>query len=123
MRSYKTTLKKKIMEEKTTPTEGKKLSYEELSKAASDLHVQYQKLMIEYRKVREALDRREFEATSFFVQMLFKVIDHPEMYKDSFVKWCVENIESILTSFANEAINSEEGEPESDNKEEVKNEA
>ena len=30
--------------------EQKKLSYEELNKAASDLHVQYQKLLAEYQK-------------------------------------------------------------------------
>lgn len=79
---------------------GKKLTYEELSKAASDLHVQYQKLMGEYRKAMEALQNREFEFTSFFLQMLFKVMDHPEMYKDEFVQWCCDNIQDALMSFA-----------------------
>lgn len=82
------------------PAEKKKLTYEELSKALSDVHVSYQKLMAEYRKAVEALQSRDFDYTSFFLQMLFKVVDHPEMYKDEFVKWCVENIQDALTSFA-----------------------
>lgn len=85
------------MEEKT----NKKLSYEELSKAASDLHVQYQKLVAEYQKAMEALRNRDFDYTSFFLQMLFKVMDHPEMYKDTFVEWCAGNIEGALMSFYN----------------------
>jgi hypothetical protein len=86
------------MEEKKN--QSKKLSYEELSQAASDLHVQYQKLMAEYRKAIEALNSKDFEYTSFFLSALFKVLDHPELYKDQFVSWCVENIEGALTTFA-----------------------
>lgn len=83
------------MEEKA----NKKLSYEELSKAASDLHVQYQKLVAEYQKAMEALNNREFEYTSFLLQMLFKVMDHPEMYNDEFVKFCSDNIEEAVRSY------------------------
>ncbi len=89
------------MEVKKNPNpENRKLTYEELSKAASDLHVNYQKLMIEYRKAMEALQNRDFDYTSFFLSSLFRVMEHPEMYKDEFVNWCVENIESALTTFA-----------------------
>lgn len=98
------------MEENKKPNnEQKKLSYEELSKSLSDIHVQYQKLMAEYRKAVEALQARDFEYTSFFLQMLFKVLDHPELYKDEFVQWCVDNIQSALTTFA-ESIKPAEGE-------------
>ena len=83
------------MEEKN----NKKLTYEELSKAASELHVQYQKLAGEYQKAMEALRNRDFEYTSFFLQMLFKVMEHPEMYKSEFVNWCSGNIESALVAF------------------------
>lgn len=94
---------------------NKKLSYEELSQAASDLHVQYQKLVAEYKKLgeeyqkaMEALHNRDFDYTSFFLSMLFKVMDHPEMYNDKFVSWCSENIEGALTSFAENAKPKEE---------------
>ena len=99
------------MEEKK---EQKKLSYEELSKAASELHVQYQKLAQEYQKAVEALRNREFDYTSFFLQMLFKVMDHPEMYKDTFVTWCSDNIEAALTSFAESTKPKEEEEKPAD---------
>ena len=108
MISYKKSLKQKVMEE----SKEKKLSYEELSRAASDLHVQYQKLMGEYRKAMEALQNRDFEYTSFFLTMLFKVIDHPEMYKEEFVTWCIDNIQAVLVNFANSAKGEEEKEEE-----------
>ena len=80
---------------KTENNTVKKLSYDELNKAASDLHMQYQKLMAEYRKVVAELQSRDF--TAFLLQMLFKVMEHPEMYRDEFVKWASENIETSLT--------------------------
>lgn len=91
--------------------EEKKLSYEELSKAASDLHVQYQKLVAEYRKAMEALRNRDFDYTSFFLQMLFKVMEHPEMYTSDFVSWCSKNIEQALTAFAESAKPEKEEKP------------
>ena len=95
-------------------TQEKKLSYEELSKVASDLHLQYQKLMAEYRKAMEALNNRDFEYTSFFLNMLFKVLDHPEYYKTEFVTWASDNIQSILTNFANGAKETEEKKDETE---------
>lgn len=94
------------MEEKKNQAqepERKKLSYEELSKAASELHIQYQKLVVEYKKAVEALNNREFEYNSFFLTMLFKVMEHPERYTEKFVKWSSENIEAALTGFAEAA--------------------
>lgn len=87
------------MEEKKQ-NQTKKLSYEELSKAASELHVQYQKLMAEYQKAVQALNSRDFDYTSFYLQMLFKVMEHPEMYTKEFTDWASKNIEGALTSFA-----------------------
>ena len=86
-------------ENKTKKEEPKKLSYEELSQAASNLHVQYQKLLAQYQKAMAALNDRSFEYTSFFLSMLFKVMEHPEMYSEDFVKWCAGNIESALRDF------------------------
>lgn len=84
------------MEEK----KQKKLTYEELSKAASDLHIQYQKLAAEYQKAMQALHDRDFDYTSFFLQMLFKVMDHPDQYKSDFVVWASTSIEDALQAFA-----------------------
>ena len=99
------------MEEK-----NKKLSYEELSKVASDLHVQYQKLMAEYRKAMETLQSRDFEYTSFFLSCLFKVVEHPEMYPEDFTKWAVDNIQGALSSFAESMKNAASGSAEAEKK-------
>lgn len=100
----------KIMEVKKQ-VKDQKLSYEELSRAASELHVNYQKLQQKYVEAMEALRNRDFEYTSFFLQMLFKVLDHPEQYTQDFVDWSVKNIEGALQSFADsmsEAAEKEE---------------
>lgn len=88
--------------------EKKKLSYEELSKAASELHIQYQKLMSEYQKAMAALDDRAFNYSSFLLQMLFKVVEHPEMYTKEFIEWSTKNIESAIYSFAESANSATE---------------
>ena len=86
------------MEEKKNPGQ-KKLSYEELAKNFGELHLQYQKLAAEYRKAMEALNNRDFDYSSFFLSMLFKVMEHPEMYSDKFVEWSTKHIEDALRSF------------------------
>ena len=85
------------MEEKTQP---KKLTYDELKAKFGDLYQQYQKLAAEYQKAMAALQERDFNYISFFLSMLFKVMEHPEMYSDEFVKWSAENIQASLTGFA-----------------------
>lgn len=94
------------MEENKKKEQPKKLTYEQLNQAASSLHADYQKLSAmyqklsdEYQKAVEALNNRDFDYTSFFVSMLFKVMEHPEMYKDDFVSWVSEHIENALYSF------------------------
>lgn len=98
------------MEEKKNQDAAKKLSYEELSKAASELHVQYQKLLNEYQRAMGALQDRSFEKASFFLQALFRVMDHPEFYKEEFVEWCTKYIEAALHSFAEDSEASAEEE-------------
>lgn len=90
------------MEEKGTKKQ-EKLSYEELQKLAGDLSQQNQKMYQQIVQMRDALDRRDFDYSSFFLSMLFKVMEHPEMYSDDFVTWASKQIESALTAFA-EAI-------------------
>ena len=86
------------MEEKKNPGQ-KKLSYEELAKNFGELHLSYQKLYAEYQKAVEAIQNREFDYTSFFLSMLFRVMEHPEMYTDDFVGWASKSIEDALRSF------------------------
>ena len=89
------------MEEKKQKQE--KLSYEQLQKLAGDLGQQNQQLVQRLQQMQQVLENRDFDYTSFFVSMLFKVMDHPEMYSDNFVAWASGHIESILTSFAKES--------------------
>ena len=87
------------MEEKKKPGQQGRLSYEELAKNFGELHLQYQKLVAEYQKAMAALNNRDFDYSSFFLSMLFKVMDHPEMYSDKFVEWSTKHIEDALRSF------------------------
>ena len=75
------------------------MSYEELAKNFGELHLQYQKLASAYQKAVEALNDKGFDYTSFFLSMLFKVMEHPEMYTEEFVAWTSKNIEDALHSF------------------------
>ena len=91
----------------------KKLTYEELAKNFGELHLQYQKLAEAYQKAMQALNSRDFDYMSFFLSMLFKVMEHPGMYSDEFVKWCVENIQNALVSFE-QATRAEKSEEKTD---------
>ena len=84
------------MEEKK---EQKKLTYEELAKNFGELHLQYQKLAGAYQKAMQALQNKDFDYTSFFLSMLFKVMEHPEMYKEDFVEWTANHIQDTLYAF------------------------
>ena len=96
-----------------------KLSYEELSKKFGELYAQYQKATEYIQKLQGALNDSTFNQTSFFISMLFKVMEHPEMYNEDFVKWSQENIESALKTFA-EAFAEPEKKDEEDKNEEAK---
>lgn len=89
------------MEEKKKNGQPEKLSYEELKQRFGDLFGQYQKLSAEYQRAMEALNNRDFDYTSFFLSMLFKVMEHPEMYTEEFCKWTSEHIMDALYSFDN----------------------
>ena len=77
-----------------------KLTYEELSQKFGELYAQYQKATAYIQKLENAMSENTFNQTSFFISMLFKVMEHPEMYSTDFVKWAQENIESALRTFA-----------------------
>lgn len=79
-------------------TKEKKMSYDELKDALNQLYKDYQKLMREYRGAVQALNN--IDATNFYLNAAFKVMEHPEMYSDNFVKNCSDKIEYIVTKFA-----------------------
>jgi len=85
------------MEEKEKK-QPEKLSYEELNDAFVDLSNNYQKLMARYQEAMTALNN--FDFSSFFLSMLFKVMEHPNRYDEKFIKWCVQNIQGSLIAFA-----------------------
>ena len=101
------------MEEKNKKGQPEKLTYEELAKNFGELHLQYQKLVQEYQKAMQALNNRDFDYTSFFLSMLFKVMEHPEMYTEAFVDWVSKHIEDALRSFDN-AMNAESKQDEAE---------
>lgn len=107
--------KQKIMEEKKVK-EQKKLSYEELNQAASELWQANQKLTQQIQKMQKALENRDFDYSSFFLSMLFKVTEHIDLYSDEFKKWTIENIQAALTSFAASYSDLKESEPEKEQK-------
>ena len=84
------------MEEKKKTGQPEKLTYEQLASKFGELSLQYQKLVAEYQKAMEALRNRDFDYTSFFLSMLFKVMEHPEMYNEEFVQWAGKHIEDAL---------------------------
>lgn len=101
------------MEEKTKGQE-KRLSYNELKANFDELLNQYNKLMDAFRNAQKALQSNNFDVTSFFISMLFKVMEHPDQYKKEFVDWCRDNIQSALVGYA------ETFAPEEEKKDEAK---
>lgn len=76
-----------------------KLSYDDLQRITGELSQQNQKMLAQIRQMQQALNDRGFDYTSFFLSMLFKVMEHPEMYSDNFVSWASGRIEDALMSF------------------------
>jgi len=89
------------MEEKKTKAgqAQEKLSYDKLKQMASDL---YQENM----KLRNQL--QNFDTTSFLLSMLFKVMDHADLYDFEFRDWTKKNIQAALTGFMEQITEPEE---------------
>jgi len=108
------------MEEKKQKTE-KKLSYEELSQAASDLHVQYQKAVNYIQQLQDRLDQQAFSKTAFLLESMFKVMDHIELYDDDFATWAKNNIQGAIVSLYDEMTPPEKEESKQTENKETKN--
>jgi len=83
-----------------------KMSYEDLARTANELSVQNKKMVEYIQQLQAALAEQDFNRISFFLSMLFKVMDHAEYYSDDFIKWAIEKIESSLKEF-DEELNAE----------------
>lgn len=98
----------------------KKFTYDELKNMASELYTQNQKLSQQCQRMQQALESQEFNYMSFFLSMLFKVLEHAEYYTDDFTKWCIDNIQSALTAFANSMHPNKPEQPAESTEEEKK---
>lgn len=117
--------KEKEQEKNQQGAAREKMSYDELNNAFTELHIGYQKLVAQHRKLIEehnaavqALQSKEFDYMSFFISMLLRVMEHPEMYDEKFIKWATANIQETLIGFAENFAKPEEenkeGEPDSE---------
>ena len=87
------------MEEKKQKQENTPLTFEKLKEYYGELSQRYQQLADQNEQMMRALQSREFDYMSFFVSMLFKVMEHPEMYSGDFTDWASKEIEDALRSF------------------------
>lgn len=102
MQAKKTTAK--VGAEK--PAGQQPLSMEELKRYYGELSQQYQRAVNHIQELEDALADKGFEQLSFFLSMLFKVMDHPELYTDAFQKWSRDSIESMMVSLSESLRNS-----------------
>lgn len=96
----------------------KKMTYEELNKVANELYVANQKMQERMQKMQEALQGQDFQYTAFFMDSLFKVIDHAELYDEKFVEWCIMHIKTALETFVANSEPAQEENKEKDGKSE-----
>lgn len=86
------------MAESSKPSQ---LTYEQLKQKFGELYAQYEKATQYIQQLQSALSSSNLEQISFYLSSLFKVVEHPEMYSDSFVTLATTDIEKLLTSFSN----------------------
>lgn len=90
--------------EKNAEKKPAKLSYEELAQALSNMQLQCQKLSEAYQNAMMELNARNFDAVGFFLTMIFKALEHPELYTDEFVKWATHQVEGLLITFSSSVL-------------------
>jgi hypothetical protein len=99
------------MEEKKQKQEKpEQITFEQLKGYYAELSQRYQQLASQNEQMRQALEDQQFNYMSFFVSMLFKVMDHPEMYNEDFVGWTAKEIEDALRSFKSASEQPEKAE-------------
>ena len=87
--------------------ENKKISYEDLQKAAGQLYQQNQHLIAKCKQYEEQMQR--LNNVEVRLHYLFEVLDKGSYFDDDFIEVCVNEIKEIMTI---------KEEPEEENKEE-----
>ena len=90
-----------VKKSEETPTEEKKLSYEQLNEIAHQLSEQNREL---YQKVQEMNMSNIFKRLDY----LFKVVDLSVEFKQEFVNKCKEEITTLMTLPKEEEATAEE---------------
>lgn len=88
-------------------SKSSQLTYEQLKQKFGELYAQYEKATQYIQQLQSALNSSNLEQISFYLSSLFRVVEHPEMYSDSFVKLATTDIEKLLTSFSNNLAKDE----------------
>ena len=96
--------KKKVVEANTQVKRPEKLSYEQLENVAHQLSEQNRQLLAKLQELNMA---NIFKRLDY----LFKVIENGHMFKQYFLKKCIEEVESLMT------VPEQEEEPETEDKE------
>lgn len=100
------------MEEKKEQNQAtKKLSYEDLENAARQIAAQLDAVAKENRQLKSTIQQLQLGNLYTELGFRFKVLEHPEFFDENFITQCVNNIVEVMTP-----------QPESDNKEEPKEE-
>lgn len=90
------------MGEKNQATQAKKpqeITFDQLKQYYGELSQRYQQLAAQNEQMQQALQNREFDYMSFYLSMLFKVVEHIEFYNQDFTDFCLKEIEDALRSF------------------------
>ena len=87
--------------------ENKKISYEDLQKAAGQLYQQNQQLIAKCKQYEERMQR--FNNIEVRLHYLFEVLDKGSYFDNDFIDACVNEVKEIMTI---------KEEPEEENKEE-----
>lgn len=96
--------KKKVVEMKPQVQRPEKISYEQLENVAHQLSEQNRQLLAKLQELNMA---NIFKRLDY----LFKVIESGNMFKQCFLKKCIEEVESLMT------VPEQEEESETENKE------
>lgn len=90
------------MEEKKQQKSAQKpqeITFEQLKQYYGELSQRYQQLAAQNEQLQKALEDQQFNYMSFYLSMLFKVMEHPEMYETKFTDWASKEIQDALRSF------------------------
>ena len=110
------TLDKVLAEKKQQldPAKPEKLSYDELRMRMGQMQQDLRQATMQLRQADEYISSLQTQNLFSYMSFLFKVMEHPEMYKEEFLDLCVEDIVSLMTNL-HEIMNPKHEEEEDNN--------